>query len=269
MQISTPKTVWITGASSGIGRACAEVYAKRGYRVILSSRRKEALENVAEELSSNKEVERDNLIVLPLDLAKSDGFPSLVNELIKKVSTIDFVINAGGISQRSLAVDTSLDVDRRIMEIDYFGTVALTKALLPHFISKKAGHFIVITSLMGVFSSPLRSGYCGAKHALHGFFESLRAEVYDSGISITIVCPGFIATDISLNAVVGDGSKQGTMDEKTGAGMTALQCAKKLAKAVDRKKPEVYIGRTEIIAIYLKRFFPNLLRRIIRKTAVT
>ena len=155
------------------------------------------------------------------------------------------------------------------MEIDYFGTVALTKALLPHFISKKAGHFVVITSLMGVFSSPLRSGYCGAKHALHGFFESLRAEVYDSGIDITIVCPGFIATDISLNAVVGDGSKQGTMDEKTGAGMTALQCAKKLAKAVDRKKPEVYIGRTEIIAIYVKRFFPNLFRRIIRKTAVT
>ena len=269
MQTSTPKTVWITGASSGIGRACAEVYAKRGYRVILSSRRKEALENVAEELSLNKEIKRDNLIVLPLDLSKSDGFPSLVNDLIKKVGTIDLVINSGGISQRSLAVDTSLDVDRQVMEIDYFGTVALTKALLPHFISKKAGHFVVITSLMGVFSSPLRSGYCGAKHALHGFFESLRAEVYDSGIDITIVCPGFIATDISLNAVVGDGSKQGTMDEKTGAGMTALQCAKKLAKAVDRKKPEVYIGRTEIIAIYVKRFFPNLLRRIIRKTAVT
>ena len=231
MQTSTPKTVWITGASSGIGRACAEVYAKRGYRVILSSRRKEALENVAEELSSKKEVERDNLIVLPLDLSKSDGFPTLVNDLIKKVGTIDLVINSGGISQRSLAVDTSLDVDRQVMEIDYFGTVALTKALLPHFISKKDGHFVVITSLMGVFSSPLRSGYCGAKHALHGFFESLRAEVYDSGIDITIVCPGFIATDISLNAVVGDGSKQGTMDEKTGAGMTALQCAKKTCKS--------------------------------------
>ena len=231
MQTSTPKTVWITGASSGIGRACAEVYAKRDYRVILSSRRKEALENVAEELSSKKEVERGNLIVLPLDLSKSDGFLTLVNDLIKKVGTIDLVINSGGISQRSLAVDTSLDVDRQVMEIDYFGTVALTKALLPHFISKKAGHFVVITSLMGVFSSPLRSGYCGAKHALHGFFESLRAEVYDSGIDITIVCPGFIATDISLNAVVGDGSKQGTMDEKTGAGMTALQCAKKACKS--------------------------------------
>ena len=131
MQTSTPKTVWITGASSGIGRACAEVYAKRSYRVILSSRRREALENVAKELSSKNEVERDNLIVLPLDLSKSDGFPSLVSDLIKKVGTIDFVINSGGISQRSLAVDTSLDVDRRIMEIDYFGTVALTKASLP------------------------------------------------------------------------------------------------------------------------------------------
>ena len=111
------------------------------------------------------------------------------------------------------------------MEIDYFGTVALTKALLPHFNENKSGQFVVITSLMGLFSSPLRSGYCGAKHALHGFFESLRAEVYDQGISISMVCPGFIATDISLNAVVGDGSKQGTMDEKTGAGMTPLEYA--------------------------------------------
>ena len=122
---------------------------------------------------------------------------------------------------------------------------------------------------MGVFSSPLRSGYCGAKHALHGFFEALRAEVYDQGISISMVLPGFIATDISINAVVGDGSKQGTMDEKTGAGITPLQCAKKLARGVDKKKPEILIGRREIYAVYLKRFFPSILRRIIRKAAVT
>ena len=113
------------------------------------------------------------------------------------------------------------------------------------------------------------SGYCGAKHALHGFFEALRAEVYDHGISISMVLPGFIATDISLNAVVGDGSKQGTMDAKTGAGMTPMQCAKKLARGVDRKKPEILIGRSEILAVYLKRFFPRLLRRIIRRAAVT
>ena len=269
MQTSTPKTIWITGASSGIGKACAEVYANRGYRVILSSRRKSALEDVATELSKSEKVNSDDLFIVPIDLSDSSNFKSVVEDTIKKVGIIDIMLHAGGISQRSLAVDTSIDVDRRVMEIDYFGTIALTKALLPHFIANKNGQFVVITSLMGVLSSPLRSGYCGAKHALHGFFEALRAEVYDQGISISMVLPGFIATDISINAVVGDGSKQGTMDAKTGAGMTPLECAKKLARGVDKKKPEILIGRNEILAVYLKRFFPNILRRIIRKTAVT
>ena len=269
MQTSTPKSIWITGASSGIGRACAEVYAKRGYRVILSSRRKETLEDVAEDLSKSQKVDRENLHIVPLDLGNISNFESIVNSVLSEIGTLDIMLHAGGISQRSLAIDTSIEVDRRVMEIDYFGTIALTKALLPHFIENKSGQFVVITSLMGVFSSPLRSGYCGAKHALHGFFEALRAEVYDHSISISMVLPGFIATDISLNAVVGDGSKQGTMDAKTGAGMTPMQCAKKLARGVDRKKPEILIGRSEILAVYLKRFFPSLLRRIIRRTAVT
>jgi short-subunit dehydrogenase len=155
------------------------------------------------------------------------------------------------------------------MEIDYFGTVALTKSLLPYFVKRQAGQFVVVTSLMGIFSSPLRSGYCGAKHALHGFFEALRAEHYEDGIGITMVCPGFIATDLSLNALTGNGSKQGTMDVKTGSGMTPLQCAKRLVKGVEKRKPEIFIGKSELIAIYLKKFFPGLLRRIMRKVAVT
>ena len=183
--------------------------------------------------------------------------------------TVDIVIHCGGISQRSLAIDTSLEVDRHVMEIDYFGTIALTKALLPHFVKRQAGQFAVVTSLMGVFSSPLRSGYCGAKHALHGFFEALRAEHYKDGIGITMVCPGFIATDISLNALVGNGSKQGTMDKKTGAGMSPLDCAKRLVKGLEKRRSEILIGRSELIAVYLKRFFPGLLRRIMRKAAVT
>ena len=269
MQTSTPKAIWITGASSGIGRACAEVYANKGYRVVLSSRRKEALEKAAEEICSSGKVSKENLIIKPLDLAENSHYNPVVFDVLNEIGSLDIMLHAGGISQRSLAIDTSVDVDRRVMEIDYFGTIALTKALLPHFIDKKSGHFVVITSLMGVFSSPLRSGYCGAKHALHGFFEALRAEVYDHNINISMVLPGFIATDISLNAVVGDGSKQGKMDAKTGAGLTPRQCALKLAKGVDRKKAEILIGRSEILAVYLKRFFPRLLRRIIRKAEVT
>jgi len=266
----TPGTVWITGASSGIGLACAEVYAAKGARVILSSRRKDALEKVADDLSCRLKLNREKTFVIaPLDLEITDSLQDVMKRVLSEVKTIDIVIHCGGISQRSLAIDTSLEVDRRVMEIDYFGTVALTKALLPHFVKKQAGQFVVVTSLMGVFSSPLRSGYCGAKHALHGFFEALRAEHYQDGIGITMVCPGFIATDISLNAVVGDGSKQGTMDVKTGSGMTPMECAKKIANGVTKRKPEIFIGRSELLGVYLKRFFPSILRRIMRKAAVT
>ncbi|PCJ80486.1 MAG: short-chain dehydrogenase [Bacteroidetes bacterium] len=264
------KTVWITGASSGIGRACAEVYASRGARVILSSRRKDELERVASKLTRQLDLKGDgNFVIAPLDLGDSSKFQGIVKDVLNEVKEVDLMIHCGGISQRSLAIDTSLEVDRRVMEIDYFGTIALTKELLPHFIQKKSGQFVVVTSLMGLFSSPLRSGYCGAKHALHGFFEALRAEHFKDGIGISLVCPGFIATDISLNAVVGDGTKQGTMDKKTGAGMTPLACAKKLAKGVDRRKDLILIGRSEILAVYIHRFFPSLLRRIMRKASVT
>ncbi|HCL45840.1 MAG TPA: short chain dehydrogenase [Flavobacteriales bacterium] len=260
------KTVWITGASSGIGRAAANRWAELGARVILSSRKEEALQEVANQWS---EEQQSQSFILPLDLSQAEQLPGKVAEALQWAKTIDVMVHCGGISQRSTVLETDLSVDRHVMEVDYFGTLALTKALLPHFVERQAGQFVVVTSLMGLFSSPLRSGYCGAKHALHGFFESLRAEHHDDDIGVTMVCPGFIHTNISMNAVVGDGSKQGTMDEKTGAGMTAEQCARRMLKAVERNKAEVLIGRYEILAAYFKRFAPGLLRRIVRRTAVT
>ena len=260
------KTVWITGASSGIGQAAANRWAELGARVILSSRKKEALQEVANQWS---EKQRSQSFILPLDLSQSEQLSDKVAEALQWAGTVDVMVHCGGISQRSTVLETALDVDRRVMEVDYFGTLALTKALLPHFVERKAGQFVVVTSLMGLFSSPLRSGYCGAKHALHGFFESLRAEHHDDGIGVTMVCPGFIHTNISMNAVVGDGSQQGTMDAKTGAGLSPEECAAKLVRAVERRKPEVLIGRFEIVGAYLKRFAPGLMRRIVRKAAVT
>ena len=266
----TPGTVWITGASGGIGLACAEVYAAKGARVILSSRREGALEKVADDLSYRLKLQREKTFVIaPLDLENPDSLDGVVKRVLSEVETVDIMIHCGGISQRSLAIETSLEVDRRVMEIDYFGTVALTKSLLPYFLKRQAGQFVVVTSLMGVFSSPLRSGYCGAKHALHGFFEALRAELYEDGIRITLVCPGFIATDISRNALVADGSKQGTMDDKTGSGLTPMECAKRIEIGVSKNKAVLLVGRSEVLAVYIGRFFPGLLRRIMRKTAVT
>ena len=260
------KTVWITGASSGIGRPAANRWAELGARVILSSRKQEALQEVANQWT---EEQQSQSFILPLDLSQSEQLSDKVAEALQWAGTVDVMVHCGGISQRSTVLETALDVDRRVMEVDYFGTLALTKALLPHFVERKAGQFVVVTSLMGLFSSPLRSGYCGAKHALHGFFESLRAEHHDDGIGVTMVCPGFIHTNISMNAVVGDGSQQGTMDAKTGAGLSPEECAAKLVRAVERRKPEVLIGRFEIVGAYLKRFAPGLMRRIVRKAAVT
>jgi short-subunit dehydrogenase len=263
---TTPKCVWITGASSGIGLAAARAWSKEGAHVILSSRREGELQTIVETFP--KEAQQRSK-VLPLDLSESESMPDHVAEAISWIGHVDVMVHCGGISQRSMAIETDLSVDRRVMEIDYFGTVALTKALLPHFVERKQGHFAVVTSLMGLFSSPLRSGYCGAKHALHGFFEALRAEHHDDGIGITMVCPGFIRTSISLNAVVGDGSNQGTMDAKTGQGMSPEQCAEKMIRAVEKGKAQILIGRFEIIGAYLNRFAPSLMRRIVRKAAVT
>ena len=260
----TNQIVWVTGASSGIGKACAQIWAHQGATVVLSARKHDTLEKVASPLREKGA----NVHVVTLDLADTEVLRDTANRVQSDIGPVDVMIHCGGISQRSLAIETDLSVDRSIMNIDYFGTLALTKALLPKMVERKTGHFVVVTSLMGLFSAPLRSGYCGAKHALHGFFESLRAEHHDDGLQVTMVCPGFIRTSISMNAMVGDGSKQGTMDEKTGAGMTAEQCAQRMFKAVERKQAQVLIGRYEILAAYVKRFAPGLLRRIVRRVAI-
>ena len=181
---------------------------------------------------------------------------------------LDLLLHNGGISQRSLIKETQLEVDRRLMEVNYFGTVALTKAVLPYFIQNKKGHFAVVTSLVGKFGSPYRSSYAGAKHALHGFFDTLRAEHYQDNIAVTLICPGFIHTQVSVNAVTGDGSPLGEMDQAQAQGMSAEACADQLLRALLRKKEEVYIGGKETWAVYLKRFFPGIFSRILRKANV-
>jgi short-subunit dehydrogenase len=181
---------------------------------------------------------------------------------------LDLLLHNGGISQRSLIKETQLEVDRRLMEVNYFGTVALTKAVLPYFIQNKKGHFGVVTSLVGKFGSPYRSSYAGAKHALHGFFDTLRAEHYQDNIAVTLICPGFIHTQVSVNAVTGDGSPLGEMDQAQAQGMSAEACADQLFRALLRKKEEVYIGGKETWAVYLKRFFPGIFSRILRKANV-
>jgi short-subunit dehydrogenase len=266
MSALTNRVIWITGASSGIGEALAYQLAKKGVRLILSARRKEELERVKGNCTASVQ---PNIRILPLDLSHPSTLQLSTEAAIQLFGHVDILINNGGISQRSLAKETSLEVDRVLMEVDYFGTVALTKFLLPHFLQRKTGHYVVTSSVMGIIGTPYRSGYAAAKHALHGFFDSLRAELWKENIFVTLICPGWIRTNITLNAVVGDGSKLNEMDKTTDQGVSPEDFAKKMVMAIEKRKEEVYIGGTkEVFAIYAKRFFPGLFSRIVRRATV-
>jgi len=257
------KVCWVTGASSGIGEALVYELAKQGAKVIISARRVEELERVKSQTQSN------NIYILPLDLVDITSFRTKVEEAVKAFGGVDIMIHNGGISQRSKLIDTVEAVDRKIMEVNYFGTIALTKALLPHLLNK-GGRFVVVTSLVGKFGTPLRSAYAASKHALHGFFESLRAELYDNNIRVTMVCPGFIKTNVSINALTEQGEAQNKMDLAQANGMLPAVFAQKMLKAVANDKEEVYIGGLrEVAGVYVKRFFPTLFSRIVRKAKVT
>jgi short-subunit dehydrogenase len=258
------KRIWITGASSGIGEALAYAMAAEGAHLILSARRVNELERVMQGCDAAASVQ-----IVPLDLSDHKSIPVIVADVLKEQGKIDVLINNGGLSQRSLALETSLDVDRKLMEVNYLGTVALTKSVLPSMLTHQLGHIVTITSLTGKFGTKLRSGYAASKHALHGFFDSLRAELGETPIKITLVCPGFIRTEISKNAVVGDGSAQGTMDAATEKGMAPDVLASKILRAIEAEREEVNFGGKEVLAVYLKRFFPSYLSRLMRKAKVT
>ena len=195
------KVVWITGASSGIGAALASAFAAREATLVLSARRRDRLEAVR---TACTHAERHR--ILPLDLTEAAAIPTAVDSVLSQQGRVDILVNNGGITQRSLVKDTRIEVDRRIMETNYFGAVALTKAVLPSMLACRSGDIVVVSSLIGHFSTPLRSAYAASKHALHGFFDALRAEVYADGLHVMLVCPGFVRTEISLHALTADGS---------------------------------------------------------------
>lgn len=259
------KTVWITGASSGIGEALTYALHKRGANLIISSRRKEALEEVKSQCTGDT----NSIQILPLDLATTDELPSKAEQAQQFFGSIDYLFNNGGISQRSLATETDMDVMRKVMEVNFFGTVALTKAVLPRMLEHSQGHIVVTSSVMGKFGTRLRSTYAASKHALHGYFDSLRQEVMDHNVNVTLVCPGFVKTNVTLNALTGDGSKLGEMGEGQEKGMPPEECAEKMLQGIAKGKQEIYIGGKEVWGVYLKRLAPRLLNKILQRNKVT
>lgn len=258
------KIVWITGASSGIGEALCYAMNQAGAKLIISSRNSEALYLVKSKcLHNNLDVH-----VLPLDLENTALLKEKAELALKIFGRIDIIIHSGGISQRSLAMDTPIEVARKIMDINFWGTLALTQAILPSMISNQSGQVVVISSLVGKFGTKFRSAYSASKHALHGYFDSLRNEI-DSNIKICIICPGFIKTNVTINALTADGSKQNSMDDAQANGMSSDICARYIIKAITSGKEEVNIGGKETYAVLLKRLLPRLFSKIMRKARVT
>jgi dehydrogenase/reductase SDR family protein 7B len=254
--------VMITGASAGIGRALALELADRGASLVLAARREEALQAVR---AACVNPERHQVIALDLEDAASLAEKAVAIEALTG-GGIDMLINNAGLSLRGLASDTTVAVDRRIMEVNYFGPIALTKALLPGMLARRHGHVVVVSSIVGHISTPMRSAYAASKHALHGFFDALRAEVHDQGIRVTLLLPGYVRTDISLHALGPDGQPYGRMDDNQAGGMPAETCARQMVDAIERGRAEVVVSRPyERFGRWLGRHLPALFRIIVRR----
>jgi short-subunit dehydrogenase len=259
------KTIWITGAGSGIGKALALQYAQQNNQLILSGRNIDNLNEVASQCESFG----SSAEIIPFDITDETTTRKTAIQVCNKYQKIDVLINNAGVSQRSLAVETEEQVGRRLMEVNFFGSVVLSRPVIEKMIKQGGGQIAVISSVVGKFGFPLRSFYAAAKHALHGYFESVALENLKNRVYVTMVCPGRIQTGISKSALTSDGKKHGTMDEGQNKGIPVDVCAKKIIKAIDRKKPEIYIGKGETILIYFKRYFPFLFRKITAKVSPT
>ncbi len=255
------KVVWITGASSGIGEALVRAFSQEGARVVLSARRETELQRVAATCPGPP----GNLLVLPLDLDRAADFPARAHQIEDHFGPVDILINNGGIGQRGAVVETLLEVDRRIMETNYFGTIALTKVVLPGMIARRSGSIVVISSLMGYLDTPFRSAYAASKHALQGYFDCLRAEVAGDNVDVVMVCPGFVRTEISRHALTPTGEKHNRMDQAQERGISPEKCAARTLEAIAARRREVLVGGIEVLAVPIKRFLPGLYARIVRR----
>jgi dehydrogenase/reductase SDR family member 7B len=246
------KIVWITGASSGIGEALALLASKRGARLVLTARRTAELERVRALCADPRQV-----ALLPLDLFEFDA-AAAAKAAEACFGHVDVLVNNAGISQRSLLQDTEMSVYRRIMELDFFAPVALTRALLPSMRARRAGHVVMIGSVVSKIGAPQRTGYSAAKHALAGFTEAARAELWRDGVQFTLACPGYVSTQVSVNALGPTGEKHGLMDAHTDKGLAPEQCAEAIWRAVEKDREELLIAGREALYVQLKRFAPSL-----------
>ena len=257
------KTIWITGASSGIGEGLATAFGRAGARLILSGRRVDALEKVAGRCQAQT-------LVLPFETTDLAALPEVVAQAEAFTGQIDILVNNAGISQRSLALDTEFDVYRTIMEVDFFAPLRLTQLVLPAMVKRGSGAIVNNASVAGKAGSPLRTGYCAAKHAMVGWSDALRAEIAQYGVTVHVVTPGFVATSIADNALKGDGSVNGPSDDPVNAGISIDEAATQILDALAIDTREIPVGRAgaaEMALLGLLRSDPGQLMDIMASMA--
>jgi short-subunit dehydrogenase len=253
------QVVWI------IGEALVYAFDNLGAKMVLSSRRTDELERVRERCKSDS----SRIRILELDLTDIDSHARITDEAFAQFGRVDLLLNNGGISQRGLAHETRMDVTRQVMEVNFFGTINLTRQVLPRMIDQKEGHIVVMSSVVGKFGTRLRSTYAASKHALHGWYDCLRQEVDVHNIDVSLVCPGYVKTNVTYNALRADGTPLNQMGSGQMDGMDPTEFAKKLLPRLYKREKEIYIGGREVWAVYVKRFFPGLLDRILKRVRVT
>lgn len=254
------KTVWVTGASSGIGAALCNELASKGANIVLSARRVAELEAVR----SGMQRTEDHLI-LPLDVTDRSSYSAALDSILARYGSLHSVVLNAGIGQRGSVLESSVDVERRIMDINYFAVTELARLVLPHFHEQNEGQIVVMSSIMGFISTPRRTTYAASKHALQGYFEGLRAELHKTNISISIVCPGYIHTNISVFAQQGDGTPFGEMDDQHRNAMLSTVFARKAVRGLEREKPILFIGGPERFGPLLARISPSIVRFLLPK----
>ena len=258
------KIVWITGASSGIGKALAQAYAKRGATVVLSARRKVQLEAVKAELTNASQH-----IVVPMDVTDEKQVNTAIAQVMSQCKRIDVLINNAGLSQRALIAETSMDTERRIMEVDYFSQVYLTKQVLPHLIAQKSAQIAFVSSIAGLLGTQYRASYSAAKAAIHMWANSLRAEVAKDGIDVAVIFPGFVKTDVSINALNGKGEAQGFDNEATANGLEVDDFAEQVIDALTKQQEYIVVGGfKEKLGVAVSRVSPKILYKMIRRMKV-
>ncbi len=253
------KVVWLTGASSGIGEALAYEFSKQGACLILSARRGGELERVRSQCSEPARVK-----ILPLDVADLDSIPQKAKEARAMFGRIDILVNNAGISQRGRVAETEMVALQRVFQVNFFGAVAMTKAVLPEMLERGAGQIVVVSSLTGKLPVPKHAAYCASKHALQGYFDSLRAEVARAGVTVTVILPGFVQSEISKNSLDPRGNPRGKPPLSTRA-MRADVAARKMVKAIAQRKEEYQFGGVERFVVPARKFAPRLYSYAIKR----